>query len=185
MIQYFFSPYKLLFFYGIFTTFFHCFLYLFIFLFCKKDNDYLINQLSIENFYLFFSEIKENKFLIISYITEFLCDIGYNLFRMLTNFYFMPSYLYTTNNFTDIGGWIVGLIRFDKGKEWVTNVVIKGIGYLLIIIGSFIYNEIIQLHFFGFDTYTRESIIESEKKENIFEYKGNFLVEKDRAVIEL
>jgi len=58
-----------------------------------------------------------------------------------------------------------------QGKGHETFKWLQLVGFFVLIIGSLIYNEIVELPFFGFDQYTKKAIKEREENVNLIKSK--------------
>jgi len=65
--------------------------------------------------------------------------------------------------------WLFFMIYQGKGHE--TFKWLQLVGFFVLIIGSLIYNEIVELPFFGFDQYTKKAIKEREENVNLIKSK--------------
>ena len=157
------SPFGLLFYEGLFGI-----LFLFI-LFCisfcipaywhEADT---IGQCILEIFSFFFVEQP----LLILYLFLFiLVSVGYNLFIVLTNYYFSPSHINVSDTLSSIITWILTVIT-NQSTNFTSNwyYVSKIFGFILIFLGSLTYNEIIICHIYKLDENTKKQIIERAKK---------------------
>ena len=157
------SPFGLLFFEGLFGI-----IFLFI-LFCisfyipaywyEADT---IGQCILEIFSFFFAE---NPFLLLYLFLFILASVGYNLFIVLTNYYFSPSHIIVSDTLSSIITWILTVIT-NKSTNFTSHwyYVSKILGFILIFLGSLIYNEIIICHIHKLDENTKKQIIERAKR---------------------
>ena len=77
--------------------------------------------------------------------------------------YFSPNLFILTNITGSMIIWISNLFTDKKGKN--KDLVFEGIGYFIILLSSIIYNEIIILNCFGFNSNTKKYINERRQKE--------------------
>ena len=87
---------------------------------------------------------------------------GLNIFLMLTKNYFSPSHRSVSDTMNAFFAWIVNFF-FDWNNNWSF---IKVIGYVFIMIGCCIFNEIILLKFWDLDKDTKGNIEDRSKKED-------------------
>ena len=106
-----------------------------------------------------FTSIKDNKIHIALYALFLFSSCGYNLFIVLTNYYFYPSHINVSDTLSLLGFWLL-LEENDNG--WYH--ILKVVGFIFIFIGGLIYNEIIIVYFFGLGEYTRKEIRERATK---------------------
>jgi len=141
---YFISPFMILFLQGVFGLTIDLFL---LFIFVKID------LISMEQFFYFFQNV--NIFIIIFYSLFFCFTLT---FVLLTSFYFGPTMVCVSD--------FISAFALDIMIElkWY-----KIIGYIILIIGCFIYNEIIILNFFGLNKFTQKEIILRSQIEIKFE----------------
>ena len=62
--------------------------------------------------------------------------------------------------------WIYMILIKEK-EESLSNIIMKSIGFSIVLFGSLIYNEIIICNFFGFNKDTKKSIEERQREELI------------------
>lgn len=149
--HYFISPFAFLFLDGVFCIF-DSLIYIILesLLYKKSSHDLYLN------FSYFFAEQK-TEFYLFTIIT-ILFSFFYQLTNALTLYYFTPTLLVMTDILSPISRWIVDLWR-DKSKAKIsTGIVMKGIGYFIIIIATFIFNEIIVINMWRFNANTHENI---------------------------
>lgn len=106
-----------------------------------------------------FTSIKDKKIHIALYALFLFSSCGYNLFIVLTNYYFYPSHINVSDTLSLLGFWLL-LEENDNG--WYH--ILKVVGFIFIFIGGLIYNEIIIVYFFGLGEYTRKEIRERATK---------------------
>ena len=131
---YFVSPFMILFLQGVFGLIIDSIL-LFIFI--------MIDLFSLNDFFYYFQNV--NVITIIFYSLLFSIT---ETFILLTNFYFSPTMVNVSDLISAFALDIMELLKWYKI-----------IGYIILIIGCFIYNEIIILKFCGLDTFTQKEII--------------------------
>ena len=113
-------------------------------------------------FNLFFAE---QPLLILYLFLLILASVGYNLFIVLTNYYFSPSHIIVSDTLSSIITWILTVIT-NKSTNFTSHwyYVSKILGFILIFLGSLIYNEIIICHIHKLDENTKKQIIERAKR---------------------
>ena len=107
-----------------------------------------------------FTSINNNKIHIAFYALFLFSSCGYNLFIVLTNYYFYPSHINVSDTLSLLAFWL--LLEEEKDIGWYH--ILKVVGFILIFIGGLIYNEIIIVYFFGLGEYTRKEIRERAAK---------------------
>lgn len=107
-----------------------------------------------------FTSIKDNKIHIALYALFLFSSCGYNLFIVLTNYYFYPSHINVSDTLSLLGFWL--LLEEENDNGWYH--ILKVAGFIFIFIGGLIYNEIIIVYFFGLGEYTRKEIRERATK---------------------
>lgn len=99
----------------------------------------------------------------------YLASIGLNIFAMLTNYCFTPTHRSVAYTFHSCFWWMLMLIIQPSSQNSTSSFILQIIGYVLMIIGSLIYNEIIILGCFSLDQYTREVIMQRAQLETEIE----------------
>ena len=111
----------------------------------SEGSDFFIRNMK-EILYLF------DKNVIILFIFVVICSFGYYLTNALTIYIFNPSLMVMTDVLSPIFRWVIELIRGEEDDDNIILIVIlKGIGFFIIILSAIIFNEILILHFCGFD----------------------------------
>ena len=172
--KYYLSPYLCQLYLGFFSAIFTFIGYL-IFSLIKEGN------ISIITDSFNFSDIDNILLFIIFYTGIFVFGIIYNTLLFLTIYYFTPTLLMITDIINPLLIWIYSLVIKEK-EEFLSNIIMKSIGYSIIIFGSLIYNEIIICNFFGFNKNTkkcieerqREELLSLRKSENLNNSKNSF-----------
>ena len=83
----------------------------------------------------------------------------------LVIFYFSPTLLLVTIIFNPIIGWIISLF-IEETEIKTLDIVLKSIGYSLLLFSSLIYNEILICNFFGLNRNTKKYIEIRQQEEN-------------------
>ena len=108
---------------------------------------------------------QENKFIVSLYfIIAFIFASILRVFTVLVIFYFSPILLMVTDIISPMISWIISVII--KGPS-TTDVIVSPIGYLITLVSSLIFSEIIILNFWGLNSNTKIFVEERQKKELI------------------
>ena len=163
LIQNHISPFLCLFLIGILSTFFDII-------------GFMIYSLSINgDLSCLYDSIISDKFdFDISY---YLLTFGYfvdmavlQVFIMLTVYYYSPALFALSDIISPLFSWLQKCFQSDnkikEGRE-VTYYLFNALGYLVVLIGAIIYNELIICNFWGLNKYTKENIDKRGKKEVI------------------
>lgn len=157
------SPYGLLFLEGLIGLIIIVCLFCFSFIipsFLNNENN-TIGKCIIEIFKFIFVG---QSYLILYFFLIIFASVGYNLFIVLTNYYFSPSHINVSDTLSLITIWILMVITNKKNtitSNWFYAS--KIFGFIIIFLGGLIYNEIIICHFYKLDEYTKKEIIERAK----------------------
>lgn len=112
------------------------------------------------------------------FIGHFLSCIGYSLFSTYTKFHFSPTAMPIVFSFAMIPWKIIFITSMESSSQKILVI----IGYILVLFGCLIYNEIIIIHFCNLDNYTRSAVADRGS----FELKENsnlsLLMEEERRV---
>ena len=151
--NYYLSPYLCLLFLGLFSLIATVIYYLLYSLILNDDLSIITNSFD-------FSEIK----LSVLFYTLGVLLFGTLLqdFTILVVFYFSPTLLMVTDIISPMLTWIV----LVSGGETLLNNIFYGIGYLTVLFGSLIYNEIIICNFYGLNKNTKKCLEERQRKES-------------------
>lgn len=116
-----------------------------------------------DNFKKFF----EDSNLIIALILFFIGVFCVNTFKMLTNQRYSPTHRAIGDNLSAFIFWIIQFFAFKKQEElWKT--ILKGVTYVIMFLGIFIFLELIIINVFDMNRNTRDSIntrVDEEEKE--------------------
>lgn len=113
-----------------------------------------------------------------SYFGYFLGSIVYNLFYVLTKYYFSPILIAIGDSFSNITLFTIAIILGGIGRPMNLTLIIAG--YSVILIGCLVYNEIVILYCCKLDEYTKKGIKERGQREtwrlnhNLEIQNGNF-----------
>ena len=138
-----------------------------------------IDYVNCDNFKFLLKKIWDNPFIIVIDILFLLSVFAYNIFRLLTNQFYSPTYICVSTVFGDFFKWVCTIVIVliaialgeDDKEEKETSIpsafeyIVKFLAYGLMIFGIFLYLEIIQLNIFELDANTKVSIMERTDKE--------------------
>lgn len=155
------SPYKLLFYKGISGSIL-CFLVNFVIqgTFCEPGNSFCIGSQTWKEIGHVFLDVLIFLLILAIVISQF-C---YQLFYVLTNYYFTPCHTGASDMIVSLSGWYSLFLEFRTLKEpkrdsQVLFHFFHAVGYILIIMGILIYNEIIIFYVCGMEENTKIMII--------------------------
>ena len=89
------------------------------------------------------------------------------LFTIYVVYYFSPILLIVTDSISPILSWIFENIFIYHFKNSAQEIILKIFGYLIVLFGALIYNEIIICNFCGLNKYTKKYLKERENQELI------------------
>lgn len=164
------SPYKLLF-YQSSIAIVLTFIIAFISSYTLGDENSNIKCLGtiFENFREVSIEINKNKLSILYIILLLISSIGYNTFSLLTIYYYTPTYIYVTENIALFLMIFINLIMNYGSIKFDAYYFISILGGIFLLIGSFIFNEIIILHFWRLNYNIKEEIEKRASTEGMSE----------------
>ena len=116
-----------------------------------------------ENFKAFFNDTN----LIIALILFFIGVFCVNTFKMLTNQSYSPTHRAIGDNLSAFIFWIIQFFAFNS-KEELWKTILKGITYIIMFLGIFIFLELIIINVFDMNRNTKDSIntrVDEEEKE--------------------
>ena len=110
-------------------------------------------------------------------ISYYFLTIGYfvdmtvlQVFIMLTVYYYSPALFALSDIISPLFSWLQKCFQstnqIKEGRK-VTYYLFNSLGYLVILVGAIIYNELIICNFWGLNQYTKEFIDKRGKKEVI------------------
>ena len=175
------SPFLLLLLIGIFSTLITFIGYIIYSLAAKRDLRYITNLFNCrEDMYVCFGNYY---FKIIMY---FWINAVLQVLIFLVCYYFSPEVFAISDIISPFLSFISKTI--ENGSPNVINIVFNSIGYIIIILGSFIYNEIIVCNFWGLNENTWKAIYKKAKEEYLGLYKdeedydsiGDYKIENKR-----
>lgn len=161
-LHYFISPFVFLFFDGIFCIVYSLIYIILESLIYRGDSHFIYL-----NFKYFFNE-QSGKFYLLTLFT-LLFSFLYQVTNALTLYYFTPTLLVMTDILSPFTRWILELWIDDEKEKISREILFKGIGFFIIIISSFIFNEIVVLNVWKFNVNTHENIEKRGKIEAGFE----------------
>ena len=152
----FYSPHEILFFVGLFTTIIMltvCTIGAFVP--CQKWMKVCSVGANVINISDVISIIMSNGYYIIQVILYILLSTGYNEFIQLVLKYYGPTHRVITDVFSSLC-----IMLFLLSRNSPRDIVLQGVGEVVIIIGVLIYNEIVLVHLCGMDENTEVKIRE-------------------------
>lgn len=182
------SPYKLLFYKGIFGTIIS-FIFLFVIgsIFCSQTNsdetygkkDHLI-CIPAEPFYFLLQEFKMigNATSLLYLIAIIIIGSLYNLLYVLTNFFFSPCHSGVTDVLSGIGTFVVFLLKKELLKDKVEKlfyIIPHLVGYIITIFGILIFNEIVICNVCQME----------ENTDLLIANRGDFEVGQNRGILDI
>jgi len=158
MNKYYISPYLCLFFLGIFSIILNTIGFIIFSLSKYHDLSLIIDNFTFENI--------DNPLKVILYLcATFISASFHQIFSNLVIYYFSPILLMVTDSISPMLFWICLTLPDEAEEEKIINIVFNALGYLISLIASLIYNEIIILNFLGFNKYTKKYILKRQQKE--------------------
>ena len=155
MNRFYFSPYLCLFFLGIFSIILNTIGFMIVSLLKYQNLSLIIDNFTFENI--------DNPVKLILYLcATFISASFLQIFSNLVIYYFSPILLMVTDSISPMLLWIFLIL---PEEEKAINIVFNASGYLISLISSLIYNEIIILNFCGFNKYTKKYILKRQQKE--------------------
>lgn len=121
-----------------------------------------INGLTFEAFCNFFSILGEECIGMIKYyIILLFAFCSFNTLRLMNNFHYYPTYKGLSDVFGHFFSWVIYIcMGLDTSTYVISDYVFKIIAYLILMIGTLFYLEIIQLNICGLSINTRKEIID-------------------------
>ena len=153
------SPFKLLFYQGLFGFTVSIFCALLVNnRKCFKINGfyYCTNEGYIDNFQIFFDKFKNTRILL-TIIAYCFMVLLLNVLRKQTKYYLTAFHRVLSCISTAILNWVIFLI--GKQKTFETVVIIEMIGFIVILFGELVYAEVIICKFMGLDEDTKKEIL--------------------------
>ena len=129
------------------------------FFFFRKDNSIYLFNIEVQNFSQLMTSFYENVFLcIVELLVHYIVEAIIVLSMMMTLFYLNPNYSYVSEIGSIFFIWIRELFKLKIENFMNTYWPLSIVGYFTILLGAFIYNEIIILYFCGLHRNTKKEI---------------------------
>jgi len=111
-----------------------------------------------------------NEKVIIYFFLVVIFSFCYHLTNALTIYIFNPSLMVMTDILSPIFRWVIEVFYYEEYKDKENNnficiAIFKGLGFLIIIFSSIVFNELLILHFYGLDTNIEANIIKRANNE--------------------
>ena len=127
--------------------------------FFRKDNNIYLFNIEVQNFSQLMTSFYENVFLcIVELLVHYIVEAIIVLSMMMTLFYLNPNYSYVSEIGSIFFIWIRELFKLTIKNFMNTYWPLSIVGYFTILLGAFIYNEIIILYFCGLHRNTKKEI---------------------------
>lgn len=98
------------------------------------------------------------------FVFYFVCSSLYNLFCVLIKDYYTPTFIAVS----DCASLIIWTIYFEiSTNNQIHSYAFIIIGFILILIGCVVYNEIVIIYLFGFEVNTKKKIIERSEQDKM------------------
>lgn len=182
------SPYLVIFFYGFIGSILCLILFIPLYYIPCTQGEWFCNDSKIEDFPSTMSQLSNNLKTwvnIIIFITVFIVGALYNIVMILTNSLFNPAQVRASETLSSLIIWISDEISASEHQYLFLPI----IGYLLMIIGAIIYNEIVILYCCSFEVYTKKEITLRSKYEQldnkITKVDINFRSENNNKILEI
>jgi len=154
--HYYISPYLLLLYIGFFSIVFLIVGYTIYSLITKKDLSFVFECFD-------FSKVDNGLILFFYFLVSFIFASFLQTFSVLVIYYFSPTLLMVTDIISPMITWIIKSIEESQD---ISTIVIKSLGYFVVLIGSLIYNEIIICNFCDFNKNTKKFLNKRENEES-------------------
>ena len=115
----------------------------------------------INNFYFANINIKNKYIFSLKFIFIFILASIYDILVIFVIYYLSPTILTVSDIISPMLYWIVVIIQNKDDSRNIINIILYGLGYLIALLSSLIYNEIIICNFCGLNEYTKKGL---EKK---------------------
>ena len=127
--------------------------------FFRKDNSIYLFNIEVQNFSQLMTSFYENVVLcIVELLVHYIVEAIIVLSMMMTLFYLNPNYSYVSEIGSIFFIWIRELFKLTIKNFMNTYWPLSIVGYFTILLGAFIYNEIIILYFCGLHRNTKKEI---------------------------
>ena len=129
------------------------------FFFFRKDNSIFLFSIEVQNFSQLMNSFDENGILcIVELLVHYLVEVIIVLSMMMTLYYLNPNYSYVSEISSIFFIWIREMIKMGPDVFMNTYWPLSILGYFTILLGAFIYNEIIILYFCGLHRNTKKEL---------------------------
>ena len=127
--------------------------------FFRKDNSIYLFNIEVQNFSQLMTSFYKDVFLcIVELLVHYIVEAIIVLSMMMTLFYLNPNYSYVSEIGSIFFIWIRELFKLTIKNFMNTYWPLSIVGYFTILLGAFIYNEIIILYFCGLHRNTKKEI---------------------------
>lgn len=127
--------------------------------FFRKDNNIYLFNIEVQNFSQLMTSFYKDVFLcIVELLVHYIVEAIIVLSMMMTLFYLNPNYSYVSEIGSIFFIWIRELFKLKIENFMNTYWPLSIVGYFTILLGAFIYNEIIILYFCGLHRNTKKEI---------------------------
>ena len=118
---------------------------------------------------------------VVLYILLFILgESGLNILMRLTNFYFSPTHRSVSDTLSSLLWWGYALNYIDSTKKDATSVALNVTGYVLMMFGCLLYNELIIIYVFGCEKNTKQEVAKrSDEEKKAFESLAQDLIKED------
>ena len=154
-LNYYISPYFCLLFVGIVSTLLTFIYFLIYSLILYNDLSFITNSFD-------FSNLETGKWFLLFIILIYIFGSLLETFSFLVNYYFSPTLLMVTDVISPFLLWLFNLFFKEETK---LNIIFLSSGYIIVLISSLIYNEIVICNFCNLNKYTKKSLEERQNKE--------------------
>ena len=155
--KYYYSPIYLSFLFGISSIIITCIAFSIYSLIKYHDFNYFNESFD-------FSQKENNLYFTLYIFLSSIFGIIYNILYLLALYYFSPILILVSDMISPFLMWIA-LTIFDGGK--MPDVIINPIGYLIVLLASLVYNEIIIFNFWGLSKNTKKFVEKRVTQESI------------------
>ena len=155
--KYYYSPIYLSFLFGISSIIITCIAFSIFSLIKYHDFNYFNESFD-------FSQKENNLYFTLYIFLSTIFGIIYNILYLLALYYFSPILILVSDMISPFLMWIA-LTIFDGGK--MPDVIINPIGYLIVLLASLVYNEIIIFNFWGLSKNTKKFVEKRVTQESI------------------
>jgi len=113
-----------------------------------------------------------DKTVILYFFLVVIFSFFYHLTNALTIYIFNPSLMVMTDILSPIFRWVIEVFYYEEYKDnnknnFICIAIFKGLGFIIIIFSSIVFNELLILHFYGFDKNIEANIMKRANNELI------------------